>query len=242
MSEHKREQQPGQRSVRSFVMRRARMNKLHRSAIERLSPVYVLQPSPDGARSLFRAFENVDCTKRIFEIGFGMGYATAEFAAAHPEVCLLGSEVYPPGVGKLLSEIERLELENVRIVREDAVDVVTTGIGDGELDGVHIFFPDPWPKKRHHKRRLVKPEFVTILTRKLKQEGYLYITTDWEEYATRIADVLFGAEELRNGDPLPASPRFSRPQSWRPRTAFERKGLSKGHLVREFYYVRRTPE
>jgi len=218
------------------------MNKLHRRAIERLSPVYVLQPSADGTESLFGAFEGVECRKRVFEIGFGMGYATAEFAASQPEVCLLGSEVYPPGVGKLLSEIERLELPNVRIVREDAVEVVECGIRNGELDGVHIFFPDPWPKKRHHKRRLVTPEFVATLTRKLKPGAYLYITTDWEEYAHVIAKALSAEKELWNPDPLAEGSPFSRPRSWRPQTAFERKGIAKGHIVREFYYVRRAPE
>ena len=233
-------QRPCRPNVRSFVMRRARMNKLHRSAIERLSPVYVIEPHSGRSGSLFDAFDGVDCRKRIFEIGFGMGYATAEFAAAHPAICLLGSEVYPPGVGKLLSEIERLGLQNVRIVRDDAVAVVEDGLRDEELDGVHIFFPDPWPKKRHHKRRLVKPEFVARLTRKLRAGGYLYITTDWQEYAHVIAEVLSANEELENIDPLPDAPRFSRPRSWRPQTAFERKGVAKGHLVREFYYIRRT--
>ncbi len=238
----------GGRSVRSFVFRRARLNKLHRSAIERLSGQYVLElPEPHDhlpepheqvethRPSLFDRFE-VECPKKLFEIGFGMGYATAEFAQAHPEICVLGSEVYPPGVGKLLSEIEQRDLKRVRIVRRDAIEVLEGGIRENEIDAVHVFFPDPWPKKKHHKRRLVQPSFLNLVASRLKPGSYLYVTTDWDNYAEHIAEVLGSHEMFVNADPAGDDPRKSVPRSWRPRTAFEKKGLSKGHTVSEFYY------
>lgn len=252
------------RTVRSFVVRRARMNELHKRAIERLSDEFVLElddialednteaaeytqsggrPSarPQG-RSLFEKFPDRPCSHRILEIGFGMGYATAEIAAQWPGACILGSEVYPPGVGKLLAEIERTGLTNVRIVRRDAVDVLNQGIRSGELDGMHIFFPDPWPKKRHHKRRLIQAGFLDLAASRIAPGGYLYIVTDWENYAEHIAHALEQCDMFENAFPLAEDSPFSVPSDWRPRTAFERKGLAKGHVVREFRYTRRTPD
>lgn len=223
------------RSIRSFVVRRARLNDSHRRAIEQLSPEYVLPPE---TREIFDRFER-HCERKVFEIGFGMGYATAQYAMQNADTSILGSEVYPPGVGKLLIEISRLGLENVRIVRADAIDVLGTGIRDEELDAVHIFFPDPWPKKRHHKRRLIQRDFVHLVASRLKAGGTLYIATDWAGYAEHIAEVLGESEEFGNFDPLPEDARFSSPRGWRPQTAFERKGLAKGHTVREFYFRKR---
>ncbi|MFW6368259.1 MAG: tRNA (guanosine(46)-N7)-methyltransferase TrmB, partial [Spirochaetota bacterium] len=238
--EKKAAPRPG--TVRSFVVRRARMNELHRRAIERLSDEFVLELDDsrvNTGHSLFDRFPSGACRRRIFEIGFGMGYATARIAADWPQTCILGSEVYPPGVGKLLAEIERRGLTNVRIVRRDAVDVLNYGIREGELDGMHIFFPDPWPKKRHHKRRLIQPRFLDLAARRIAPGGYLYIATDWEDYAEHIAHVLEDCGMFENESPLERDPRFSEPADWRPRTAFERKGLAKGHVVREFRYIRK---
>ncbi len=227
----------GARTVRSFVFRRARLNKLHRRAIERLSDRYVLD-LPEAASaglSLFDRF-GVECSRKVLEIGFGMGYATAEYASQSPGTCVLGSEVYPPGVGKLLSEIERRELKAVRIVRRDAVEVLESGIRMNEVDAVHVFFPDPWPKKKHHKRRLVQPSFLDLVADRLKPGGILYVTTDWEDYAQHIASVFAEHDRFVNQEPAADDRRKSVPRPWRPRTAFERKGLAKGHTVSEFFY------
>ncbi|MFW6368100.1 MAG: tRNA (guanosine(46)-N7)-methyltransferase TrmB [Spirochaetota bacterium] len=229
------------RSVRSFVFRRARLNRLHRSAIERLSDTYVLDLSgaddTHGAAefSLFDQFQR-PCARKVFEIGFGMGYATAYYAEQHRDTCVLGSEVYPPGVGKLLSEIERRKLSGVRIVRRDAIEVLERGLRESEIDAVHVFFPDPWPKKKHHKRRLVQTTFLNLVAFCLKPGGFLYITTDWDDYAEHIAKKLDEHENYTNVEPAQRDPRKSVPRTWRPRTAFESKGLSKGHTVSEFYY------
>lgn len=163
---------------------------------------------------------------KILEIGFGMGDATATIAAAHPENDYLGIEVHGPGVGSLLNQIEQRGLSNLRIVQHDAVEVLTHMIADNSLAGVHIFFPDPWHKKRHHKRRLIKPEFVALITRKLAAGGYLHCATDWEDYATQILQVLSAQPALANT----AADYAPRPE-YRPLTKFEQRGIRLGHGV-----------
>lgn len=162
----------------------------------------------------------------ILEIGFGMGRTTAEIAEAHPQNNYLGVEVHTPGVGSLLREIQGRGLSNVRIIQHDAVEVLTHMLADGALAGIHIYFPDPWPKKRHHKRRLIQPEFVALLTRKLATGGYLHCATDWEDYAVQMLEVLGAEQKLKNT----ASAFAPRPQ-WRPVTKFEQRGLKLGHGV-----------
>lgn len=162
----------------------------------------------------------------ILEIGFGMGDATATIAAMHPENDYLGIEVHGPGVGSLLNQIEHRSLGNLRIVQHDAVEVLNNMIADCALAGVHIFFPDPWHKKRHHKRRLIKPEFVALLTRKLAAGGYLHCATDWEDYAQQILAVLSAQPALTNS----ASEYAPRPE-YRPLTKFEQRGIRLGHGV-----------
>jgi tRNA (guanine-N7-)-methyltransferase len=169
----------------------------------------------------------------IVEIGFGMGAATALIARANPEKNYLGLEVHRPGIGRLLWEIGRRGLSNIRIIEHDAVEVMEKMIPPASLEGIHLFFPDPWPKKRHHKRRLIRRPFTDTLAEKLRPGGYLYMVTDWEDYALRALSELSATGTLEN-----PSGGFAPPRGWRPETKFERKGLDKGHEVRELYFIR----
>lgn len=227
------------RSVRSFVVRRARMNQSHKSALRDHGEKYVLEASrvcTDPLASFPSSVGPSAGGRLILEIGFGMGHATARFAEANRNDAILGIEVYPPGVGRLIKDLEENELENVRIVRADAVDVLEAWEPSLSIDAVHVFFPDPWPKKRHHKRRLVQPSFLELAHRRLRAGGYLYLVTDWEDYALHMRDVVsrFAGFILEDAD----ADGFSRPREWRPGTAFERKGLAKGHTVRELFLRR----
>ena len=168
------------------------------------------------------------------EIGFGMGEAAAAMAERHPHWNYLGVEVYKPGVGKLLSEMESRKLSNIRIINFDVVRVLEVMIPDDVFSGVHIFFPDPWPKKRHNKRRLIQSGFLNLLLPKVKIGGYLYCTTDWDEYGEQMLDVLSRFDELEN-----PSGGWARSPVWRPETQFERKGLKKNHGIRELYFVKK---
>jgi tRNA (guanine-N7-)-methyltransferase len=170
------------------------------------------------------------------EIGFGMGIATAIIAGENPGKNYLGIEVFRPGIGRLLWEIEKRRLDNIRIIEHDAVEVCEEMIPPASLGGVHIFFPDPWPKKRHHKRRLVKRPFTELLARRLAPAGYIYMVTDWAEYgdwALGELSLTAGLVNLYGG--------FAPPQAWRPQTKFETKGLQKNHEVRELLFKTETP-
>ncbi|MFP4113703.1 MAG: tRNA (guanosine(46)-N7)-methyltransferase TrmB [Spirochaetota bacterium] len=171
----------------------------------------------------------------VLEIGFGMGAATAELAENFPQTNYLGVEVYKPGVGKLLSRIEERGLENVRIIHDDAILVLEQMVPPSSLDGIHLFFPDPWPKKRHHKRRIVRPALTQTMAQRLRPGGYLYMVTDWAEYAHAALDVLETTPGLEN--PYQG---FAPPQAWRPRTAFETKGREAGRPINELYLVRKA--
>lgn len=242
--------------IRSYVVRATRMSDHQKDAYHRLYdrfclPVPALGPTPAPVelpriewKETFphRAEASSDEPERpiILDIGFGMGYELAELADAWRHTDFLGVEVHKPGVGKLLSEIERRSLDNVRIARYDAVAVCRRMIPPATLAGIHLFFPDPWPKKRHHKRRLVRPGFPELVTPLLRRDGgYLYLVTDWENYAHWMREVLDASPLLLNrygggeGDDG-----FAPPQPWRPRTAFERKGLRKGHRIFELLYHR----
>jgi tRNA (guanine-N7-)-methyltransferase len=164
----------------------------------------------------------------IVEIGFGMGDATAEIAKAHPENGYIAIEVHPPGIGKLLSLIEEHELTNVRIIEGDAIEILETMFADHSINGFHLFFPDPWPKLKHNKRRIVNAEFLALIHRKLKAGGYINIATDWVPYAESIRDVFAGSTQFTGGE-------VPRPE-WRPYTKFEGKGLAKDHRVSDFHY------
>jgi len=181
-------------------------------------------PFSPGPTDLDRVFGRA--APKILEIGFGMGETTAAIAQQHPESDYLGVEVHTPGVGSLLARIAELRLTNVRIVHHDAVEVLERMIVPGSLDGVNVFFPDPWPKKRHHKRRLIQPPFVTLLVARMKPGALLHACTDWEDYAAQILNVLSGERALENT----AAGYAERPAT-RPQTKFERRGLGLGHRV-----------
>lgn len=170
---------------------------------------------------------------KVLEIGFGMGETTADIAAAHPDNDYLGIEVHTPGVGSLLKQIEARALTNVRIIQHDAVAVLQHMIAPHSLDGIHIFFPDPWPKKRHHKRRLIQAPLVNLLAQKLKPGAYLHAATDWHEYAEQMLAVFGATPGLQNT----ASGYAPRPD-YRPRTKFEARGLRLGHGVWDVVFVR----
>ncbi|MBS4097327.1 MAG: tRNA (guanosine(46)-N7)-methyltransferase TrmB [Sulfuricella sp.] len=222
---------PHHRAIRSYVLRPGRMSGGQTRALENLLPRFGI-PYQETLLDLDVVFGR--CAPKILEIGFGMGASTAEIAKAQPENDYLGIEVHPPGVGSLLKLIDEQSLTNLRIVQHDAVEVLDHMIPDGALDGVHIFFPDPWPKKRHHKRRLIQETLVATLCRKLKPGGYLHAATDWQEYAEHILAVLAAEPQLANT----AADYAPRP-AYRPLTKFEARGIRLGHGVWDIVFKRK---
>jgi len=212
------------------VLRAGRVTDAQRKSYDTLSGSFTV-PFTESQVAYKEIFGNENPV--IAEIGFGMGAATAVIAEENPEKNYIGIEVHKAGVGKLLWEIERRNLSNVRIIEHDAVDVFEKMFPPHSLDGIHLFFPEPWPKKRHHKRRLVKRPFTGILASKLKPGGYLYMVTDWADYADWALAELNLTESLAN-----SCDGFSPPKTWRPRTKFERKGIEKNHEVRELFFNR----
>jgi tRNA (guanine-N7-)-methyltransferase len=219
------------RPIRSYVLRQGRVSTAQRRACDTLLPRYGLSYAP-GALDLARVFGRD--APRIVEIGCGMGETTAAIAAAHPEIDYLAIEVHTPGVGSLVKRLDELGLTNVRVIRHDAVEVFEHMIAPATLDGMHLFFPDPWPKKRHHKRRLVQPPFVRLLASRLKVGGYVHVATDWEDYAAQILAVMSAEPLLENT----AIGYASRPD-YRPLTKFEQRGLALGHGVWDVIFRRR---
>lgn len=223
---------PFPRPVRSFVLRAGRMGSGQSRALADLGPRYLIPFERDQPLDLDRVFGRE--APRVLEIGFGMGDTTATIAASNPDLDYLGIEVHTPGVGALLKRIGEAGLENVRIIQHDAVDVLEHMLPDACLDGAHIFFPDPWPKKKHHKRRLVQADFVHLLSHKLKPDGYLHLATDWEDYARRMLDVLRAEPGLIN-----TCDDYAPRPAYRPLTKFERRGLRLGHGVWDLLFRKR---
>lgn len=219
------------RAIRSYVLRQGRMTDAQRDARERLLSQFGL-PYTGRPLELDAVFGRR--APRILEIGFGMGETTAEIAANHPQIDYLGLEVHGPGVGSLLRQIEARELSNIRIIQHDAVEVATSMIPADSLSGIHVFFPDPWPKKRHHKRRIVQVPFMGLLASRLVRDGYLHLATDWQEYAEWMLEILAQVPDLRN-----TSPGYAPRPDYRPLTKFERRGLRLGHVVHDIVYRRR---
>ena len=220
---------PAKGGIRSYVLRAGRMTDAQRHGLGTLEPVYGLEF--DAARP-FELGSIFGGRPVVVEIGFGMGDATVEIAAARPDAGFLGIEVHAPGVGKLLSELGKRKLENVRTVRHDAVEVLEKSVAPGSLAGFHIFFPDPWPKKRHHKRRLVTRPFTDLLASRLAPGGYIHFVTDWAEYAEWARAQLEATPGLVNSHPGGWAPR----PEWRPVTKFERKAGSAGRAIRELEF------
>ena len=221
---------PAHPPIRSFVLRAGRMGSGQVRALADLGPRFVLPFQPDLV-DLDAVFGR--SAPRVLEIGFGMGDATAEVAAAHPAMDFVGIEVHPPGVGALLQRIQERQLANLRIVQHDAVEVLRDMIAPASLAGVHIWFPDPWHKKRHHKRRLIQPAFVATLIQHLAPGGYLHCATDWQPYAEQMLAVLSAEPGLIN-TAVGYAPR----PAWRPQTKFENRGLKLGHGVWDLVFNR----
>jgi tRNA (guanine-N7-)-methyltransferase len=219
------------RSIRSFVLRQGRLSNAQQRAHQSLLPVFGIPYAP-ALLDLDLAFGRN--APKILEIGFGMGETTATIAGEHPENDYLGIEVHTPGVGSLLKQIGELGLANVRVIQHDAVEVLEKMIAPGSLAGAHIFFPDPWPKKRHHKRRLIQGPLVALLASRIKSGGYLHAATDWQEYAEHILAVLSAEPALQNS----AEGFAPRPES-RPQTKFESRGLKLGHGVWDIVFRKR---
>ena len=214
------------REIRSYVLRQGRTTPSQQRALDELLPRFGISYASEPLRpeSVFGRVAPL-----VLEIGSGMGETTAAIAFAHPETDYLAVEVHGPGVGSLLKKISELNLTNLRIIRHDAVAVLAHMIADASLAGIHLFFPDPWPKKRHHKRRLVQPPFVALAARKLAPGGYFHAATDWPEYADQM-DAVLSAEPLLDK---------AESAKTRPLTKFERRGIGLGHPVRDLLFLRR---
>ncbi|BBF83796.1 tRNA (guanine46-N7-)-methyltransferase [Aquitalea magnusonii] len=219
------------RAIRSFVLRQGHLSAAQQRAMDEGMPKWGIAYQP-SVINLEQAFGRQ--APKVLEIGFGMGGATAEIAAANPDIDYLGVEVHSPGVGNLCKLIAEKELSNLRIIRHDAVEVLDNMLADGSLDGVHIFFPDPWHKKRHNKRRLIQAPLVEKLVKKLKPGGYLHAATDWEDYAIQIMEVFSANNDLANS----ADGYAPRPD-YRPLTKFEARGIKLGHGVWDIIFRRK---
>lgn len=222
---------PEQRGIRSFVLRQGRVSNAQRRAHDTLLPVFGV-PYTQAPLDLNTVFGRQ--APKILEIGFGMGETTALIAGTHPENDYLAIEVHTPGVGGLLKLIGENGLRNIRIVQHDATEVLQHMLPPGSLNGVHIFFPDPWPKKRHQKRRLVQPPLIALLASRMASGAYLHLATDWEEYAHQMLQVL-GTEPLLANT---VEGFAARPES-RPQTKFETRGLRLGHKVCDLVFRKR---
>ena len=216
------------RAVRSYKLRGRRITEGQQEAWDRLWPVFGIEYS---AQKINLAELFPDSKRIVMEIGFGMGEATAQIAAADPTTGFLAVEVHRPGIGKLLSRIEELELKNVRTIEGDAFEVFEEMIVDSSLDGVHLFFPDPWPKARHFKRRIVNQEFIAAVATKLKPGAFFHIATDWHPYAEWIAEEFTKQSFFTGGE-------VERPD-WRPLTRFEDQGINKDHPVADFRFIKK---
>ena len=219
--------------MRSFVLRAGRFSHAQRRSYDGLFPVYGLKAEEAGIIESSSLFGNDGLL--TVEIGFGMGRATASIANENPQNNYLGIEVHRPGIGRLLWEIEKRSLKNIRIIEGDAIEVLDKKIKDLSVWAFHIFFPDPWPKKRHHKRRLISRPFTELLAAKLKAGGYIYMVSDWSDYTDWALRELSATAGLEN-----KYESFAEPQAWRPKTEFERKGLLKNHEIRELFFYKNS--
>jgi len=218
------------RPIRSYVLRQGRVSNAQQRAYDTLLPKIGI-PYSKQPLDLNQVFGRN--APKILEIGFGMGETTAAIAAAHPENDYLGIEVHTPGVGSLLKSVAENNLTNVRVIQHDAVEVLQHILAPASLAGIHVFFPDPWPKKRHHKRRLLQPAFVALLTSRMQSGAYLHIATDWREYAEQALAVLSAEPTLMN-----TAESYAPRPDYRPLTKFERRGLKLGHGVWDIVFRR----
>lgn len=224
--------EPTHRNIRSFVLRKGRLTTAQQHALDELWPHYGIEPGETMLDFDDHFGRSADV---IVEIGFGNGESTWQMARAEPEKNFIGIEVHQPGVGQLLMALDEHSIENVRIACEDAVPFLQKRIATGSLAGVRIYFADPWPKKRHHKRRIIQPEFVEELARCLAKDGILHLATDWQPYAEHVLEVMRSNTEFSN---LSASGDYCERPDWRPYTKYEKRGQRLGHEVRDLLYRR----
>jgi tRNA (guanine-N7-)-methyltransferase len=218
--------------IRSYVLRQGRVSNAQRRAHETLLPLLGIEFG-ETTLDLDAVFGRR--APRILEIGCGMGETTVAIAAAHPECDYIGIEVHTPGVGSLLKQIDELRLTNVRVIQHDAVAVLEKMIPPSSLDGLHIFFPDPWPKNRQQQRRLIQAPFSSRATSRLKPGAYLHAATDWQEYAEQILAVFSAEQSLVN-----TAAAYAEKPAYRPQTKFETRGLKLGHGVWDIVFRRKT--
>jgi tRNA (guanine-N7-)-methyltransferase len=223
------------RKIRSYVLREGRLTAGQERAFATLWPKFGVDFVPSQPLNLTAIFGNNHPV--ILEIGFGNGASLAETASNSPEQNYLGVEVHSPGVGHLLLEIEERSLKNLRVIRHDAVEVLEHGISPASLSGIHLFFPDPWHKKKHHKRRILKPSLVQLLAKTIQAGGVFHAATDWEHYAEQMMEVLSEANELFNNSAGPGN--YSPRPAYRPVTKFELRGERLGHGVWDLVFCRR---
>lgn len=216
------------RTIKTYVLRQGRLTQAQERDYNELSPVFCI-PYEEKRINFVDLFGNTNPV--VIEIGFGMGAATVQIAENNPDINYLGIEVHKPGVGAVLGEIKRRNLKNLYIVQYDALDVLENMVGDESVNGFHIFFADPWPKKKHHKRRLVQRPRTNLFEKKLCTGGYVYFVTDWQEYADFALEELNATEGLKN-----KYDGFAEHQTWRPETKFERKGLNADRVINELFF------
>lgn len=226
-------EQTSSNKIRSFIRRQGRITQGQQLALDNYWNAYCLNPSADYDFS--EVFGR--SAPLIVEIGFGSGDSLAQTAAANPDKDYIGIEVHRPGVGHLMLLVEQQGLTNVRIYCHDAMEIIEHKIPNDSVAGVHLFFPDPWPKKKHHKRRIVRPSFIELLTRKLRPDGYFHAATDWENYAEHMLEVLSAATGLENDSPT--GDYCERPD-YRPLTRFEQRGLRLGHGVWDLIFRKKA--
>ena len=219
------------RPIRSYILRQGRITAAQTKAIQEnlKKHAIVFENQPINFNDVFQNRSG----ELVLEIGFGMGTSTAEIAKSNPKKNYIAIEVHSPGVGNLIKLIQENDIFNLKIIQHDAVEVLNTMIKNDSLDGIHIFFPDPWPKKRHHKRRLIQDSFLKLMAQKIKQSGYLHIATDWEDYALWIIDLLDKETLLQK-----TSEDFFRKPDYRPLTKYENRGIKLGYKVWDMIYRR----
>ncbi len=223
----------GRQRPRSYVLRAGHMTDNQKDALKELYAIHGVPWEPGRSVNAMSLFGPAMTGSFIVEIGFGMGDATAKIAETLSDSGFFGIEVHAPGVGQMLLEIERRELKNLKVCRHDAMEVVESMLAPDSVDGIHVFFPDPWPKKKHHKRRIMRQDFVHLMATRLKPGGYLYFVTDWDEYAEVTLDILCSEDLLGN-----AYERWADREPWRPITKFEKRAADEGRAIRELLFKR----
>ena len=228
LSRVERRQDINRREIKSFVLRGQKLKDYQIKALREHYHDYAIVYCENEKLDFHKVFGNSNPV--VIEIGFGMGESTLKIARDNPDINYLGIEVFLYGFSKLLANASKENLKNIKLMRFDAVQVLSDMVQDGTVDGFHVFFPDPWPKKRHHKKRLIQRPFAELLASKLKSGGYIYCVTDWEDYAKQMLEVLSSVDGLSN--PYGG---FAPERTWRPETGFERKGLEKDYKISEVW-------